>query len=93
MQIQISKDVDLIVEADDAGKLSVECTPLGEIHAYLETKCCTCSQVLSADFNLGRYLTVEPEWQSAPVYCSECQIRQLKKIRYHIQARKEGLCE
>lgn len=93
MQTQLTKDVDLIVESEDPGPLEVSVTSVGDLIVKLTTKCSTCSRTLTVQFNLGNRITVDETWQSNPVQCPNCRIKQLRKIRYHVQARKEGMNE
>lgn len=92
MKTQLTKDVDLIVESEDSGEISLRIEPNGEVWARLCTKCCTCSTPLQVEFNLGNRLPVEPAWSENVMKCNHCQLRQMKKVRYFIEARGEFVC-
>lgn len=91
MVVHLNRSADLVVDTDETGSLDIHRALNHDIIVTLHTSCCTCNRPVVVEFNLGVQISAEPDWQVQPANCEHCEKRQLKKIRFYIQARKDGM--
>jgi len=66
-------------------RIHVKITDEGLLDVTMGTTCCYCSKPMSVRFFLDSYIPKETEWSSRNVRCKNCDVLQVKKIRYYLE--------
>lgn len=55
------------------------------LRVTLHTTCYCCHRQIAVNFLLDSHIPATPTWRNETVHCKECDVWQIKKIRYYAE--------